>query len=163
MDTVVVVVVVAVEEVGVLVVEVGVLVVKGVEAVVVGVDGGGRFEGERRLPRKRFRARSRSCSICWSRLEVEEVVIVIVVGVCGIVVGVGTVLRVCVGVWRRLRKRFLARSLSCCIFCLRDMAGSENMSGCWEVKVWFGSGCSWPRRRILALKPAGWKSGSMSS
>ena len=72
--------VVAVEDVGVMgvdavvvgevvvMVDVGVLAVAEiVEAVVVGVfgiGGGSNAEGECRLPRKRLRARSRSCSIC---------------------------------------------------------------------------------------------------
>ena len=82
---------------------VGVVVMGGEAAVVVdgvvavtGVGVMGRdikvvvvLTGERRLPRKRLRARSRSNRICWFRLEVGEVVVELVVGVCGMVVVAG--------------------------------------------------------------------------
>ena len=64
-----------------------VVFVVGERGIVVGVDSVGRgvVLGERRLPLNRFRARSRSVSICWLRREIGGEVVIVVVG-CGIVV-----------------------------------------------------------------------------
>jgi hypothetical protein len=133
---------------------VGELVVFGVvgeRGIVVGVNSVGRdvFVGERRLPLNRFRARSRSCFICWLRREIGGEV-GIIVDVRGIVVVAVTAGREAEGVRRFFLKRLRARRRRLCIFCSRDCLGGENTSGCVEVGVvgvWL---VRWPRKSFFS-------------